>query len=291
MIDRSRAAAYFLKACDGGEAGGCTSAGWLVDNGVGVPADKKRAVTLYLKACDGGEAKGCFFAGLAFFSGEGVSMDQARATQLFLKACSGQFAEGCFGAGAQFDDGLGVPQDTERAVTLFQKACDGGSMRGCNNIAVMLARGEGLPVDQNRATELYLKACDGGCAASCRTANARLERTDASMAQEALVKWHDLARDDYAKDFCKPFFNRQVVSRDTEAKANGNAGNVLGAIAVGWLGLAVWGGLTCGDSCSSSGASGPYEPHWPPCDHFECSGMLNEICYPASYATGMSCSP
>ena len=63
VIDRESRTAYFLKACDGGEAGGCTSAGWLVDNAVGIPAESGARGALYLEACDGGEAKGCFLPG------------------------------------------------------------------------------------------------------------------------------------------------------------------------------------------------------------------------------------
>ncbi len=296
VVDRALAADFFLRACDGGQFGACTSAGWHLDNGVGVPIDKKRAADLFLKACDGGEAKGCFYAGLAFFSGEGVSTDHTRATQLFMKACDGQYAEGCFGAGGQFDDGLGVSKDPLRASEFYQRACDGGSMRGCNNLASELAhRG-----DHARATELFVKACDGGCAPSCRAACERLDRgigtaSDKSRAGEFNVKWHELARTgSSAQNTCRPYLNRQIASRETSTtnflSADVKVEDVMLAIAIGAIGLVVLTDLNCGKSCSQ-GMTSSSEPFVPRCDHFECTGMRGEICYPASYASGMNCRP
>ncbi|MBI1338789.1 sel1 repeat family protein, partial [bacterium] len=57
--DFSRARALYQKACDGGQAAGCTNLGWLYGNGRGVAQDFGRARELFQKACDGGEAQGC----------------------------------------------------------------------------------------------------------------------------------------------------------------------------------------------------------------------------------------
>jgi TPR repeat protein len=53
------AAAFFDRACEGGDAGGCYELGLLYDDAKGVPFDSDRAAALYRRACEGGFAKAC----------------------------------------------------------------------------------------------------------------------------------------------------------------------------------------------------------------------------------------
>lgn len=57
--DYKKAVELLNKACDSGEAKGCTFLGTLYQYGQGVKQDYKKAVELYQKGCDGGEQLGC----------------------------------------------------------------------------------------------------------------------------------------------------------------------------------------------------------------------------------------
>ncbi|WP_314991161.1 tetratricopeptide repeat protein [uncultured Campylobacter sp.] len=57
--DYQKAAELYQKACDSGEAFGCTSLGFLYENGQGVKQNFSTAKQYYGKACDLGLRLGC----------------------------------------------------------------------------------------------------------------------------------------------------------------------------------------------------------------------------------------
>ena len=65
----------YKKACDGGDATGCTFLGFMYSNGIGVEYDTLKAVKFYTKACDGGVAGGCTNLGIMYHEGQGVKQD------------------------------------------------------------------------------------------------------------------------------------------------------------------------------------------------------------------------
>ena len=64
------------------------------DVGLGLEAYNKGDFT---KACDGGNAFGCSNLGTSYFNGEGVKQDKIKAKELFGKACDGGIEDGCKG--------------------------------------------------------------------------------------------------------------------------------------------------------------------------------------------------
>ncbi|CUU79728.1 sel1 repeat family protein [Campylobacter hyointestinalis subsp. hyointestinalis] len=57
--DYFKAKKYFQKACEGENAGGCVSLGFLYELGQGVKQNKLKAKELYGRACDMGVQLGC----------------------------------------------------------------------------------------------------------------------------------------------------------------------------------------------------------------------------------------
>ena len=57
--DHQKAAELFQKACDGGEAGGCSNLGVVYANGQGVKQDFPTAKQYFGRACDLGLQLGC----------------------------------------------------------------------------------------------------------------------------------------------------------------------------------------------------------------------------------------
>ena len=73
----------------------CFLAALAYDKGEGVRQDKFKAVELYTKACDGGNADGCTNLGVMYVNGEGVKLDKKRALALYGKACDLKEERGC----------------------------------------------------------------------------------------------------------------------------------------------------------------------------------------------------
>jgi hypothetical protein len=118
----------------------CTAAGWVHDQGLGVPREAAVAATFYGEGCDGGSAQGCIYLGLHCAQGSGVHQDEAKAASLYDKACRLGSAIGCNDAGVMLHAGRGVALDLMKARALFAKACDGGSADGCQNLEAMTPR-------------------------------------------------------------------------------------------------------------------------------------------------------
>jgi len=60
-----------------------------------VTQDYFKAATLYQKACDGGNADGCSSLGNLYRLGNGVTQDAAKARGLLQKGCSSGSQWGC----------------------------------------------------------------------------------------------------------------------------------------------------------------------------------------------------
>lgn len=80
-------ARYMAASCQGGNASGCTSIGFLHENGLGISQDAARAADLYAQGCDGGEALGCSSLGFLYETGDGVKQDIETARGYCELAC------------------------------------------------------------------------------------------------------------------------------------------------------------------------------------------------------------
>ena len=87
------------------------------------------------KACDGGDAIGCWSLGYMYKYGEGVKQDNFKAAELYKKSCDGGDAIGCGSLGYMYKYGEGVKQDSQKALELYGKACDMKNETGCKDYA------------------------------------------------------------------------------------------------------------------------------------------------------------
>jgi len=86
----SLAAEWYRRGCNGGDAGGCTRLGKMLEMGAGREADFEGALGLYEKACEMGGAWGCARLGALYESARPV-----RALALYRKACEGGYEAAC----------------------------------------------------------------------------------------------------------------------------------------------------------------------------------------------------
>ena len=123
----------YLRNCDAGDVWECNSlAAITIKPGQDINKDHQKAAKLFQKACDGGDARGCSFLGFLYERGLGVKKDYQKASELFQKACDDGLAVGCSNLGFLYHLGQGLWQDKSRAKEYYGKACDLGVQRSCN---------------------------------------------------------------------------------------------------------------------------------------------------------------
>jgi uncharacterized protein len=84
----------------------------------------KAAAAFYQRACDGGNAGGCSQLAIQYNGGEGVAQDDAKAALFADRSCKGGSPLGCTLLGSVYGDGApGYPKDVKRAEELFRNAC------------------------------------------------------------------------------------------------------------------------------------------------------------------------
>lgn len=151
-----------IEACDQGAAEGCTVAGALFANGLGVPANDVRAMNLWTRACDGDDARGCANLGWLYWFGRGTDADPEMARAVWELAC-GLSPRACAElAEATFDTGYPA-----QAAHYASYACTEGDAMGCRLLGTMHERGAGAEPDPDLALVLYRQACNGGEAFAC----------------------------------------------------------------------------------------------------------------------------
>lgn len=155
----TNATEYYLRACDGDDAVGCSNAAYMHNKARGVPENIPRAFELFKKACDLGNGRGCSDLGFMHENGRGVAADAAGAAKLYKRGCDGGNMVGCGNYGHMLAEGLGVTKDTNLALTYYTRGCVAGDARSCNGIAFLYEKGNGVPADMTKATEYYVKAC------------------------------------------------------------------------------------------------------------------------------------
>ena len=96
--------------------------------------DKERNFKLWKKACNKGDAEGCSNLGVMYENGETVNQNNEIAASLYKKACDKGDAEGCYSLGIMYENGKGVSKNKETAVSLYKKACSRGNAGGCSSL-------------------------------------------------------------------------------------------------------------------------------------------------------------
>jgi hypothetical protein len=119
-------------ACSAGAMNACVAAGTMLFNGAGgATKDEPGAYALFAKACEGGDAAGCSNRGWRELAGQGTTKDPAKALASFELACNERESIGCFGVGVVLRDRRGAADVKARAKAAFARACDGGLKVAC----------------------------------------------------------------------------------------------------------------------------------------------------------------
>ena len=206
------ALALFSRACDHGDARGCTLAATLLAEGAeghlaeqNVAKDPARGLVLYEAACLQEEPHGCLQAGSAYGTGTlGADRDMKKAARYLGLACKkggltqvcelAQMARGAVG----FTPGQ------------WQAQCEKGDMNACAQAGSELLQGEPDFKRTRRALQLLRKGCEGAEPSACAFLGLAFSQglagsTDEKAARIAYQKAHELATlgcDDGKSDRC-----------------------------------------------------------------------------------------
>ena len=182
-------------ACDKGISGigGCMSAAQAY-----AQSDRATAGAFYVKACEGGEARGCVeAANNVASSGDGPSEIQKqwleRATELFGKACEAGNKEACLEAAGRLT-GDDPPATTQRNA-LVAKACELGDQTSCEQTVRSLLGIDAAGVERAAArfckatkhTDDDVRSCTSALTGKARElgdASKRCDAADASGCQD-----------------------------------------------------------------------------------------------------------
>ena len=157
------------------------------DDYVGVSKDLRKAAQWYRKAAEQGNASAQFNLGLMYGNGEGVPQDAPEAVRWYRKAAEQRVPAAQFNLGVRYQTGDGVPKDAREAVQWYRKAAEQGVVDAQFNLGVMYGNGEGVPKDAVQAYAWFnLSAAQGDeHAARARTALQRyMTAVQIAQAQE-----------------------------------------------------------------------------------------------------------
>jgi TPR repeat protein len=164
-VDPAKAAHYFDKACEFGNADGCANLAveYFRANLGGAKVDIDRALSTLEQA--GPAAKNgrfCFIAGFAYDTGSGRLMDKAKARNFYELAAHDGDLEACKNLARMELRGEGGKPDHAGAAVWLQRAADMRDGPSCLYLARMYHTGDGVAPNEQKATALLKKASDLG---------------------------------------------------------------------------------------------------------------------------------
>ena len=156
----------------------CTALGFALLSGTDVPRDAERARQLLQRSCTEptSDAKACSTLGTMYEEGLGGDRDRTEASKYYRWACNAGVADSCQRRGLLLVSDVGVRRDDAEAVAMFTRACDGGLSDGCFQAAKILDLGTVVKQDLATAGSLYDRACTSGLHGACTALGALQER-------------------------------------------------------------------------------------------------------------------
>jgi len=136
--------------------------------------DPEQSFRFAKRACDAGNAFGCSLLGLHYQDGLGTAWAPGKAIEAYDQACRAHEGVGCYNLASMYYGGHGVDADTAKgdaltklAATYWDAACHGDAPRWCTNLAYLYASDRSK---QAQVLELDQRACDHGVLVGCTEA-------------------------------------------------------------------------------------------------------------------------
>jgi TPR repeat protein len=137
--------------------------GRLYHRGKGLPKDAGKAAEWYLKAAEQGDAPAAARLGSMFWIGEGVPRDPNQAVKWYVLGASKGNPLAQVGIGYMSMEGIGTPVDFKAAAGWFNKATEQGDASAMLALGTLFELGKGVPKDVVQAYKWYsLATVDDG---------------------------------------------------------------------------------------------------------------------------------
>lgn len=132
--------------------------GRMYHRGKGLPKDAGKAADWYLKAAQQGDAAAAARLGSMYRVGEGVPRDANQAAKWYALGASRGNALAQTGLGFMSMEGIGVPADFKAAAGWFNKATEQGDASAMLALGTLFELGKGVPKDVVQAYKWYTLA-------------------------------------------------------------------------------------------------------------------------------------
>ncbi len=162
-VDLEQGNNYLEQACNGYLGSSCNYMGYSFEHGTFNPLNKEKAMAYYLKACDLNYGLGCSNLGNFYV----VDNDFAKAMEMFEKSCSLDIAIGCYRLALTYDNENNPKFDRNKTNELYAKACAMGEAMACGNLGINYYFGNGVEKDAGKVSEYLSRGCELGNSLSC----------------------------------------------------------------------------------------------------------------------------
>jgi TPR repeat protein len=156
----ARAATWYKRAAEQGDAKAQVELGALYQVGWGVPPDDERAASWFRKAAEQGSAEGAMYLGALYERGDGVTKDHAEAVRWYRKAADQGLEPAEVFLAHLYSSPQKDIQDFTQAATWCQKAADRGDPEAQIMLGHLYDTGRGVRRDGRRAEYWYQRAVE-----------------------------------------------------------------------------------------------------------------------------------
>jgi TPR repeat protein len=137
--------------------------GRMYHRGRGLPKDAAKAAEWYRKAADQGDAAAAARLGSMYRIGEGLPRDQVQAARWYAMGAQKGNPLAQVGLGFMAMEGVGTPADFKAAAAWFLKATEQGDAQAMLAMGTLCEQGKGVPKDIVQAYKWFsLAAVDDG---------------------------------------------------------------------------------------------------------------------------------
>lgn len=167
LLDREKAAEWYGKAAEQGNAEALGRLGRLFFEGGGVQKDFGKALERFQKAAAQGDAIAQFGLGMMYGKGDGIPKDDIKAQEWIQKSAAQALPDAQNSVAAWYAEGyLGFSKDAAKAVEWWQKAAAQGHAFAQLSLGQAYRDGKGVPRDAVKAVEWYEKSAAQGLGVS-----------------------------------------------------------------------------------------------------------------------------
>ena len=99
----------------------------MYENGRGVSQDYAKAAEWFRKSAEQGNADAQYNLGIMYGTGMGISQDYAKAVEWYRKSAEQGNADAQYNLGCMYENGRGVSRDYAKAVEWYRKSAEQGN--------------------------------------------------------------------------------------------------------------------------------------------------------------------